>query len=167
MHCSFDPCEAINIFAGGFIVSAFFALFVSWLTGRYQRKRFGKIHGHFNGFNKPNNGIHLSIVTVTYVGKNNLELSVNVIHPEPEIWRGFVNLYSEEYGKLEFIYEQPEEMSQIMGEKFIKILSKDHFTLKHKQGEGYGNEYFTRDNSIKVESRFSRIKRLFRYYFGM
>ncbi len=31
-------------------------------------------------------------------------------------------------------------MSQIMGEKFIKILSEDHFTLKHKQGEGYGSE---------------------------
>lgn len=167
MHCSFDPCEAINIFLGGFVVSALFALFVAWLTGRYQRKRFGKIHGQFNGFSKPENGIHLSIATVTYVGKNNLELSVSVIHPKSEIWRGFINLYSEEYGKLEFIYEQPDEMTQIMGDKFIKILSKDCFNLKHKQGEGYGNEYFYRDNLIKVESRFALIKRLCRYYFGM
>lgn len=167
MSCSFDPCEAINIFGGGLVVSALFALFTAWLTGRYQRKRFGKIHGHFNGFNSPENGIHLSIVTVTYVGKNNLELSVNVIHPEPEIWRGFVNLYSEEYGKLEFIYEQPENMTQIMGEKFIKIISQDFFILKHKQGEGFGNEFFFRDNNIKVESTFSFMKRLFRYYFGV
>lgn len=167
MHCTFDPCEAINIFVGGLVVSALFALITSWLTGRYQRKRFGKIHGYFNGFDKAKNGIHLSIVTVTYVGKNNLELTVNVIHPKSEIWRGFVNLYSEEYGKLEFIYEQPEAMSQIMGEKFIKIISKDIFILKHKVGEGYGNEFFIRDNSIKDETTFEFLKRMMRYYFGM
>jgi hypothetical protein len=167
MSCSFDPCEAINIFIGGLVVSALFALLYAWLIRRYQRKRFGKIHGHFNGFSKPTDGTHLSIATVTYVGKNNLEISVNVIHPKPEIWRGFVNLYSEEYGKLEFIYEQPEEKSQIMGEKFIKILSEDHFNLKHKHGEGYGNEYFIRDNSLKEESTLAFINRIIKYYFGI
>ncbi len=158
--CDFDICEAVNIVIWASVVSATLAIISKWLSRRRNRKKYGKIDGLFNGTSAG----HLSRASVYYISRNMLEISVT--EENEDIWIGFISLYNEKNGIIDWNYFLREEKLQRFGIKKIIITNKDNFKIIGDLESGFGIENFKR-LPIEQEKTGARIKRLLKYYFDI
>lgn len=117
-----------------------------------MKKRYGIIDGIFVGYSNGNN----SSALVTYLTRNSLEISVTEL--DGAIWLGFISLYNEKNGTIDWNYISPDEKIKRFGLKKIIIVDKDNFKLIGDKHAGFGIENFTR-HPIKEESNLDFIKR--------
>jgi hypothetical protein len=141
--CLFKSDTSINLLVGiigSIVASIIFTITNDKLRSRKEKIRYGKIEGLFKGEGNTSADVH-------YMGKNQLEISVT--EGNGDIWLGFISLYNQKNGTIDWNYLQPDEKVARFGLKKIIITNADNFKLIGEKEKGYGIEIFTRHQFIK------------------
>jgi hypothetical protein len=141
-----------NLFIGIFGSITATAIYLIY-DKRKDRKRYGQIDGMFRS------ELNTSMASIYYMAKNNLEISVK--EDNGDLWLGFISLYNEKNGTIDWNYILPEEKIDRFGLKKIIIVDKDNFKLIGEKKENYGVEKFSR-LPFKRESTKEFLKRYFK-----
>lgn len=148
--CSNFSETLLNFLIG--VAGSIIATFIYLKYDSYKEKtRYGKIDGFFRGISRGDD----SAALVNYMSKNLLEISVST--PSGETWLGFISLYNEKNGTIEWNFQNPPERVGQFGLKKIIITDKDNFRVIGEAPD-FGVETFARLNIPRQSTMESALR---------